>query len=124
MSDRELSSADLHFRSSDCPEIALITNHGYGGCEIPFGGAPDTGGQNVYVNTLATKLEKLGYKVTIFARGGFPHFESDAMRRGVEFHWMGQLRTSPTFPVSAVPKYLLRQESGALNIIRIIVMTR
>ncbi len=69
----------------DCPEIALITNHGYGGCEIPFGGAPDTGGQNVYVNTLAGKLEKLGYKVTIFARGGFPHFESDEMRRGVDY---------------------------------------
>ena len=85
MSDRELSSADLDFRSSDCPEIALITNHGYGGCEIPFGGAPDTGGQNVYVNTLATKLEKLGYKVTIFARGGFPHFESEAMRHGVDY---------------------------------------
>ena len=85
MSDRQLSSADLDFRAIDCPEIALITNHGYGGCEIPFGGAPDTGGQNVYVNTLATKLEKLGYKVTIFARGGFPHFESDEMRRGADY---------------------------------------
>jgi len=85
MSDSELSSADVHFRAIDCPEIALITNHGYGGCEIPFGGAPDTGGQNVYVNTLATKLEKLGYKVTIFARGGFPHFESDEMRHGVDY---------------------------------------
>ena len=85
MSDRELSSADVHFRSSACPEIALITNHGFGGCEIPFGGAPDTGGQNVYVNTLATKLEGLGYKVTIFARGGFPHFESDEMRRGTDY---------------------------------------
>ncbi len=85
MSDRELSSADVRFRSIDCPEIALITNHGYGGCEIPYGGAPDTGGQNVYVNTLAGKLEKLGYKVTVFARGGFPHFESDEMRRGVDY---------------------------------------
>ncbi len=85
MSDSELSSADTRFRSIDCPEIALITNHGYGGCEIPFGGAPDTGGQNVYVNTLATKLEKLGYKVTIFARGGFPHFESDEMRLGTDY---------------------------------------
>ena len=85
MSDRELSSADVHFRSNDCPEIALVTNHGYGGCEIPFGGAPDTGGQNLYVNTLAGKLAKLGYKVTIFARGGFPHFESDEMRRGIDY---------------------------------------
>jgi len=85
VSGRELSSSDVHFRSINRPEIALITNHGYGGCEIPFGGAPDTGGQNVYVNTLAGTLEKLGYKVTIFARGGFPHFESDEMRRGVDY---------------------------------------
>ena len=85
MSESELSSSDARFRSINCPEIALITNHGYGGCEIPYGGAPDTGGQNVYVNTLAVKLEKLGYKVTIFARGGFPQFESDEMRRGTEY---------------------------------------
>ncbi|MBT8090291.1 MAG: glycosyltransferase family 4 protein [Gammaproteobacteria bacterium] len=85
MSDSELSSADILFRSNDCPEIALVTNHGYGGCEIPFGGAPDTGGQNLYVNTLAGKFEKLGYNVTIFARGGFPHFESDEMRHGVDY---------------------------------------
>ena len=58
---------------------------GTAGVRFPFGGAPDTGGQNVYVNTLAGKLEKLGYKVTIFARGGFPHFESDEMRRGVDY---------------------------------------
>ena len=45
--------------------MALITNHGYGGPDIPVGGAPDTGGQNNYVNTLAAKLEVLGYKVTI-----------------------------------------------------------
>ena len=68
------SNRDDSFRQLDCPEIALITNHGYGGCEIPVGGAPDTGGQNFYVNTLARKLGLLGYKVTIFARGGFPLF--------------------------------------------------
>lgn len=85
MTDKESSSADVRFRSFDCPEIALVTNHGYGGCEIPFGGAPDTGGQNVYVNTLATKLQLLGYKVTIFARGGFPQFESGEMRRGTDY---------------------------------------
>lgn len=80
-----MNTADDSFRSNGRPEIALITNHGYGGSEIPYGGAPDTGGQNVYVNTLASKLDRLGYKVTIFARGGFPQFESEEMRRGVEF---------------------------------------
>lgn len=76
---------DEAFRRIDRPEIALITNHGYGGAEIPVGGAPDTGGQNYYVNTLAAKLEALGYKVTIFARGGFPFFDSDRVRLGSEY---------------------------------------
>ena len=66
------------------PEVALITNHGYAGVEIPLGGAPDTGGQNFYVNQLAEALERLGYAVTIFARGGFPFFESDRVREGTE----------------------------------------
>lgn len=66
------------------PEIALITNHGYAGVKIPVGGAPDTGGQNFYVNQLAEALSDLGYAVTIFARGGFPFFESERIRRGQE----------------------------------------
>ena len=67
------------------PAIALITNHGYAGVDIPIGGAADTGGQNLYVNSLARALEQLGYKVTIFTRGGFPHFEGDRMRNEPEF---------------------------------------
>lgn len=70
------------YRDSERPEIAHITNHGYGGPELPVGGAPDTGGQNFYVNTLAQVLDRLGYRVTIFARGGFPDFESDRLRTG------------------------------------------
>lgn len=73
------------YQSSSRPAIALITNHGYAGVEIPIGGAQDTGGQNLYVNSLADSLEKLGYKVTIFTRGGFPHFEGDRMRIRSEF---------------------------------------
>jgi glycosyltransferase involved in cell wall biosynthesis len=80
-----VNQAEEDFRQVDCPEIALITNHGYAGVDIPVGGAPDTGGQNFYVNTLAHQLERLGYKVTIFTRGGFPFFESERMRRGSEF---------------------------------------
>ncbi len=70
--------------SGSRPEVALITNHGYAGVEIPLGGAPDTGGQNFYVNQLAAALERLGYAVTIFARGGFPFFGSDRLREGTE----------------------------------------
>ena len=73
------------FRQLDRPEVALITNHGYGAPNIPIGGAPDTGGQNLYVNTLALKLERLGYKVTVFARGGFPHYESTSIRGETEY---------------------------------------
>jgi glycosyltransferase involved in cell wall biosynthesis len=73
------------FKKAKRPDIALITNHGYAGVEIPFGGAPDTGGQNMYVNSLAKALDALGYRVTIFARGGFPYFESDRIRNEPEY---------------------------------------
>ena len=65
--------------------MALITNHGYGGVSIPYGGAADTGGQNVYVNSYARALDNLGYKVTIYARGGFPFYDSERLRLGEEF---------------------------------------
>lgn len=73
------------FKKSNRPEVCLITNHGYAGPDIPIGGAPDTGGQNLYVNTLALTLERLGYKVNIFARGGFPHYNSNRMRSSSEY---------------------------------------
>ena len=73
------------FKQSNRPEVCLITNHGYAGPDIPIGGAPDTGGQNLYVNMAALKLERLGYKVTIFARGGFPHYNSSRMRNSPEY---------------------------------------
>jgi glycosyltransferase involved in cell wall biosynthesis len=73
------------FREADRPDVALITNHGYAGVEVPVGGAPDTGGQVVYVNALAGALEALGYRVTIFARGGFPHFKSDRIRGETQY---------------------------------------
>jgi len=66
------------------PDVALITNHGYGGATLPVGGAPDTGGQNLYVNSLALALERLGHRVTIFARGGFPYFGEERIRREIE----------------------------------------
>ncbi|MBN2718055.1 MAG: glycosyltransferase [Deltaproteobacteria bacterium] len=66
------------------PRIALMTNHGYAGVEIPVGGAPDTGGQNFYVNSKARALEVLGMDVTIFTRGGFPFYGKDKIREGVQ----------------------------------------
>ena len=80
-----MSDQESAYANSQRPAIALITNHGYGGATIPFGGAADTGGQNQYVNSLALALDALSYRVTIFARGGFPHFKSDRIRRQPEF---------------------------------------
>ncbi|MBN2527922.1 MAG: glycosyltransferase [Deltaproteobacteria bacterium] len=62
----------------------MITNHGYAGVEIPVGGAPDTGGQNFYVNSKARALEALGMDVTIFTRGGFPFYGKDKIREGIQ----------------------------------------
>ncbi len=76
---------EVTFKQADRPDIALMTNHGYAGVDIPFGGAPDTGGQNMYVNSLAKALDSLGYRVTIFARGGFPYFESENIRQDPEY---------------------------------------
>lgn len=66
------------------PRIAHITNHGYAGVDVPYGGAPDTGGQNVYVNFIVEAMVDLGYHVTVFTRGGFPFFDSERMREGIE----------------------------------------
>ena len=47
--------------------IAMISTHGYVAAEPPLG-APDTGGQVVYVIELSRKLAQLGYKVDIWTR--------------------------------------------------------
>ena len=80
-----LKNKDFYFEDSSRPEVALITNHGYASPDIEIGGAPDTGGQVVYVNTFAKKLEELGYKVTIYSRGGFPDHEDSQIREGVAY---------------------------------------
>jgi glycosyltransferase involved in cell wall biosynthesis len=78
-------STDIQdFHQSSRPHVALVTNHGYGGVSIPYGGAVDTGGQNVYVNSYARALDNLGYKVTVYARGGFSFYESERLRSGEE----------------------------------------
>jgi mannosylfructose-phosphate synthase len=47
--------------------IAMISTHGYVAAEPPLG-APDTGGQVVYVLELSKVLGRLGYHVDIFTR--------------------------------------------------------
>jgi glycosyltransferase involved in cell wall biosynthesis len=73
------------FKESERPEAALVLNHGYTAPDGPAGGAPDTGGIQDYVRSLAGALERLGYRVTVFTRGGFPHFDGARLRREVEY---------------------------------------
>ncbi|MBW2701954.1 MAG: glycosyltransferase [Deltaproteobacteria bacterium] len=73
------------FQEGSGPDVALITNHGYAGAEVPVGGAPDTGGPSMYVKTLALSLAGMGHRVSIFARGGFPHFDGQRLRDEPEY---------------------------------------
>jgi glycosyltransferase involved in cell wall biosynthesis len=50
----------------------MITNHGVHQWQV-VPGLPDTGGQNVFVNRLTEELTRLGFKITIVNRGGYPH---------------------------------------------------
>lgn len=62
----------------------MITNHGIHDWDVRSG-LIDTGGQNHYVNALSDTLVELGFKVTIFNRGGFPDPVSGDMREGMRY---------------------------------------
>ena len=49
------------------PRIAMVSTHGYVSAEVEFG-APDTGGQVVFVLELSKCLARFGYEVDIFTR--------------------------------------------------------
>lgn len=53
--------------AEDENRIMMISTHGYVAAEAPLG-APDTGGQVVYVLELSKKLAQFGYKVDIWTR--------------------------------------------------------
>jgi glycosyltransferase involved in cell wall biosynthesis len=62
----------------------MITNHGIHQWEI-IPGLPDTGGQNVFVNQFTEALAKLGFRITIVNRGGYPHPVTGEWRRGIHY---------------------------------------
>jgi glycosyltransferase involved in cell wall biosynthesis len=68
-----------------------ITNHGLHEWQVTPG-LPDTGGQNVYVNSLTEAFIRRGHRVTIVNRGGFPHPASGASRAGSVPHPDGPAR--------------------------------
>ena len=93
------------FLASKRKHICLITYHGYPGTNIPIGGMPDTGGQIIYVNAFARALDKLGYRVSIFTRGGFPYYNEKRMRKGIV--WLSEYARYvyvPSGPRIFVPK--------------------
>ncbi len=78
--------ANAAFLKEARPHALLITNHGYAGPSFPAG-APDSGGQITYVNSLARLLADHGYKVTVASRAFTPdeQFASFGNRTGVAF---------------------------------------
>ena len=71
--------------------VLQITNHGVHEWHV-VPGLPDTGGQNVYVNQFTEALIKLGYRVTIVNRGGYPHPVTGEPRTGEHYHPSGLAR--------------------------------
>ena len=61
--------------------ILQITNHGLHEWQVTPG-LPDTGGQNVYVNHLSAAFARLGHRVTVVNRGGYPHPVTGEKRTG------------------------------------------
>ena len=61
--------------------VLMITNHGVHQWRV-IPGLPDTGGQNVFVNRFTGELVRLGFRVTIVNRGGYPHPRTGERREG------------------------------------------
>ncbi|MDD5065960.1 MAG: glycosyltransferase [bacterium] len=108
------------FILSSRPHAVLISNHGYAGIHAPVCKAPDSGGQIVYVHYLARSLEKNGYKVSIFTRGGFPEYKSKKVRSGTGFlsPWIRYVYI-PAGPPHFIPKEdiapVLDEETGRMH---------
>jgi len=83
---RPIDSECLHraFLDSGTKHVLMITNHGIHQWQI-IPGLPDTGGQNVFVNQFTAALAKLGFRITIANRGGYPHPVTGRPRRGLRY---------------------------------------
>jgi mannosylfructose-phosphate synthase len=84
--DRFSDPTGLHraFLESSREHVLMITNHGIHQWHI-IPGLPDTGGQNVFVNQFTATLAKLGFRVTVANRGGYPHPVTGQPRRGLHY---------------------------------------
>ena len=89
--------------------ILQITNHGLHEWQVTPG-LPDTGGQNVYVNHLAAALVRLGHRVTIANRGGYPHPLTGDMRTGSVPGLDGQAEI--IYLVDGTPTFVRKEDMG------------
>jgi mannosylfructose-phosphate synthase len=62
----------------------MLTTHGVHEWQV-VPGLPDTGGQNVFVNLFSEALIELGYRVTIFNRGGYAHPVTGERQEGLHY---------------------------------------
>ena len=81
-----MDSQEKHkaFLGSPRQHVLMITNHGIHQWRI-IPGLPDTGGQNVFVNQFTEALAKLGFKITIVNRGGYPHPVTGEWHKGTHY---------------------------------------
>lgn len=78
------ASFEAQFNNSDRPHVVMVTNHGIHEWKVDAG-LPDTGGQNVYVNQLSATLRRLGFRVTVYNRGGYAQPKSGKLRSGTHY---------------------------------------
>lgn len=96
------------FRSSGRPHVVMVTTHGIHEWQVTAG-LPDTGGQNVYVNDLSATLVHLGFRVTIYNRGGYPHPMTAEMRRGASYRGAHERIVCLT---DSVPEFVRKEDMG------------
>jgi mannosylfructose-phosphate synthase len=72
------------FLASRAKHVLMITNHGVHQWRV-VPGLPDTGGQNVFVNRFTEELARLGFRVTIVNRGGYPHPRTGERQAGLHY---------------------------------------
>ena len=83
--------------------IAMISTHGYVAAEPPLG-APDTGGQVVYVLELAKKFAQFGYQVDIWTRQFETQKQEEYVDEGV------RILRSPCGGSGFIPKEYLSEK--------------
>ena len=86
MTDTPIDSPQMHTDFLDSPRkhVLMITNHGVHEWKV-VPGLPDTGGQNVFVNQFTGELARMGFKITVVNRGGYPHPITEQWHRGVRY---------------------------------------